>query len=576
VVFSPGFDHMIPGNFSVIREVGQTLHNNTRNLVTNHPAGGSAPGDLTSLQNESWLDFQMYQSGTPGNTQTAERQNMTSRASSLATTLQAATPIKSAINGEATYDGVSANPDNHTPYRARQTAFLSFFGGAMGYSAGTCGVTDWGRGIGGCPVGLDWRVQMTRRTSRSMRYLRYILQTINWQRLHPDSNRILNQAPEPDKKMIIADDPSSVIVAYLPDEQSAIQIDFGANNVPNTPKYQAIPGLANLGSKQAFLTSGWVYRWFSPRTGNVRNPATNNSDLVYLSTGKFKFTKPTACDFDQIDIACDKNDWVLRLTKSSGPQPPPPASAASHLEVSSEIGSSSGSPAIVAQRIDDSTGLASSYLEMGWQGVGVLGSPRVAFGPSGNTMLIWERGSDDGTTVTGRVLDPASNPLAGEFAINSEATMAPEHPSIASLQDGTFVVTWKGMDNLGGGPWIWYRRFDSGGSPLGPELVAMNCELVPGDFPQVTASGFGGFYVAWEMDSGAGIHYVEFDADANPTGQEGTLAQGSTGWPVLDTIDGSDTSLTVSWNVYGSDSTQEPMVTGSTLQVVPGAPIVCR
>lgn len=98
VVFSPGFDRMIGINLPVIKEVGQALHSNTRNLVTNHPAGSSQPSDLALLQNQSWLDFQMYQSGTPGNTETAERQNMTSRASSLAMSLQAASPIKSAIN----------------------------------------------------------------------------------------------------------------------------------------------------------------------------------------------------------------------------------------------------------------------------------------------------------------------------------------------------------------------------------------------------------------------------------------------------------------------------------------------
>jgi hypothetical protein len=578
MVFSPGFDHMIGANLTVIREVGQTLHNYTRNLVTNHPAGSSTPADLAILQNDSWLDFQMYQSGTPGNTQTAELQNMTDRASSLATGLQsvAAPKLKSAINGEATYDGAGQYANNHTPYRVRQTAYLSFLGGAMGYTAGTCGIFDWGKGLAGCPANLDWNVQKDRLTSRSMRYLRYILQTVNWQRLRPDSNRILTQATTADKKMKIASDGSTAVVAYLPAEPAAIQIDFKAGGSSST-SYQAISGLSNLASKQAFLQSGWIYRWFSPRTGNQRNPVT--SDLIYLSPGRFQFNKPSTCDNDPGDnCSSADNDWVLRITKASGPQPPPPAlAAASHLEVSNEIGSVSGAPAIAAQRIDYNTGLASSYLEMGGQGTNVLGSPQVAFGPSGNTMVIWQSDNDDGTTVMGRVLDLSGNPVTAEFAINSETTMAPEHPAVTALQSGNFVVTWKGLDSFGEGPWIWYRRFDSGGSPLGPELLAMNCELISGDFPQVTASGFGGFYIAWEMASGTGIHYVEFDADANPTGQEGTLAEGSAGWPVLAAIDGSGEDLTVSWNVYGSDSTDMTSnVSGTTVQVAPGAPIVCR
>lgn len=104
----------------------------------------------------------------------------------------------------------------------------------------------------------------------------------------------------------------------------------------------------------------------------------------------------------------------------------------------------------------------------------------------------------------------------------------------------------------------------------------MNCELVSGDFPQVAASDFGSFYIAWEMDSGAGIYYVGFGGDANPTGEEGTFAQGSSGWPVLAAIDGSGWGLTVSWSVYGSDSTQTPTVTGATVQAAPEALFLCR
>lgn len=198
--------------------------------------------------------------------------------------------------------------------------------------------------------------------------------------------------------------------------------------------------------------------------------------------------------------------------------------------------------------------------------MGVLGSPQVAFGTNGSTMVVWQSDNDDGTTVTGRVLDPSGNPLTAEFALNSDATIAPEHPAIAALDSGNFVVTWRGMDASGEGPWIWFRLFDSSGSPLGPELLAMNCSLVSGDFPQVAASDFGSFYVAWEMDSGAGIYYVGFGGDANPTGEEGTFAQGGAGWPVLATLDGSSEGLTVSWTVYGSDLTQAPTVTEDTVQ----------
>jgi hypothetical protein len=186
---------------------------------------------------------------------------------------------------------------------------------------------------------------MTRLTSRSMRYLRYILQTVNWQRLRPEPGRILNQPGAPDRNMVLSYDGSSALLAYLPAEPASIQIDFGANGT----LYRAVPGLSTLTSKQQFLQSGWVYRWFSPRSGNTPS----SPDVLYISPGKFQFIKPTTCDHDPIDVTCDQNDWVLRLTKTGGPQPPVPGFAASHLEVSNEIGSASGNSTVVAQRIDE-------------------------------------------------------------------------------------------------------------------------------------------------------------------------------------------------------------------------------
>ncbi len=202
VVLSPGFDHQIAPNLTLIREIGSILSNNAifRGLVTNHPAGGSSFSDLKTLQPDLWLDFQMFQSGSAGTNNSTELANITDRASSLALNLVALSPLKPVVNGEATYDGAIADPTNpstvnHTPYRARQTAYLSFLSGAKGYSAGTCGILDWSTGIAGCTSGWTWSFGLTRETSVSMKDLRFILQSVNWQLLHPEHARIQNQAP---------------------------------------------------------------------------------------------------------------------------------------------------------------------------------------------------------------------------------------------------------------------------------------------------------------------------------------------------------------------------------------------
>jgi hypothetical protein len=560
VVFSPGFDHKIPVNLPIIEKIGQTAGDNTfsRNLVTNHPAGGSTLDELKLLQSKSWLDFQMFQSGTPGNSPSEELLNATNRARTLPLDLMSET--KPLINGEAIYDGVlGLNSVNHTPYRARQTAWLSFLSGAVGYSAGTCGVFDWGKGIGGCPSNTPLST-MAGLTARSMRHLRYILQSVYWTRLRPEHGRIKNQDSAPDKTMVLASDPGYAIVAYLPAEKEFIQIDFKASG-PQGPQFLAVPELATANSKDAFFSSGWTYRWLSPRTGNTAPLDPSNSDLVFVSKGVFQFKKPPACGGDP---SCDQKDSVLRLTKGvvTGP---PPGLAASHLEVSTDTGVEDEAAKIVAYLVDDTTGQVSNALEVGGQGEGTLGPPQAAYEPGGNIMVIWQLDSEDSTDVRARILDSQGALVTAEIPISS-GKATPGHPSVTALPDGHFVVAWASVDEAGEGPWVRYQVFDRKGSVVGSEKIAISCEPVPGDFPRVAAMTAGGFSMAWEVAGGKGIHVVQFDSVGSLLGS-GWVARDSIGSPVLESIDGTGWLPTITWGLYGFDG-ETPKADGYTTQVM--------
>lgn len=577
VVFSPGFDHKVPPNLAVIRLVGQTLRSNTRNLITNHPAGSSASGDLAKLQADSWLDFQMYQSGTPGDNETAERENMTDRAGFLATALQSASLLKSAINGEATYDGAGVYPANHTPYRVRQTAYLSFLSGAMGYTAGTCGLTDWGYGIGGCPTGLGWNAAITRLTSRSMRHLRFILQSVSWQRLRPESLRIQGQgATKPDKKAALTYDGSSVLMAYLPGEPPKVQIDFNLKlDSQNKPIYQAVPKLAGVSSKSAFLSSGWAYRWLSPRTGKTAPAAAGFQDLEYISPGVFRFSKPANCDNELGDNCSSlENDWVLRLTKGAL-TPPPSGWAKYHLEVSNDTSSESGEPRIIAQVIDEELKEARSYLELGDQYTNPV-SPQVAYEPEGNAMVVWQSDSSESTAVVGRVLNSQGDPVSKDLNVSVGSFAAVGHPTITALTNGNFVVAWSSLDAAGEGPWIQFSLFDRNGLPLGSNSITSACVSVAGDFPQAASLDGGGFSIAWELKEGSGIYFNQFDKEGNSVGG-GKLSQSDPGWPVLESISSDGSNLSVSWNTYGYDAAEDTSrSTGSTVQNPPKTSTLCH
>src|ERR1700709_268752 len=251
-----------------------------------------------------------------------------------------------------------------------------------------------------------------------MKNLRFILQGMNWQLLSPEHARIKNQSSTPEQKMVLEYDHSSAILAYLPAEQPAIQIKFTQEGTSPHVIYRTVPGFSPALTQ--FSHSGWSYQWFSPRTG-ATGPSPSVPSLV--SPGVFSFHKPSNCNFDP---PCDANDWVLRLIKVGNPS----SITASSIEASNEVGPLTGDSRIVAHLLDASGALLSQF-EIGGQGTLVLGPPTIASEPGGNTLVVWQNDTDEGTMVMGRVLDSQGNPVADELAVNSStSSVAPGHPKI--------------------------------------------------------------------------------------------------------------------------------------------------
>jgi hypothetical protein len=566
VVFSPGFDHKLSDNISIIDKVGAGIGDDilgvtARHLVTNHSAGSTDVGDYTGLlHGKSWLDFELYQSGTSSKAtsicnrtlqdgspdlKSNELCNLTDRAASMAETLFKAGPkTKPAINGEASYVGQEDlehpnNPsywDNHRPYQARQTAYLSLLSGAAGYSMGTCGVIDWGKwnGLAGCRSSLhwDWNDPDPAFTAKSMKLLRATFQSIFWERLKPQSGRIANQLAAPEKRMALAYDGSSAFLAYLPHEDGKIWIDFRSPS--------KVSGLWNADQ----WPSTWIATWVSPRS--LFSEAVVGTKV---SQGVFEFKKPTA-HLCELTTPCDAVDWVLKIVKKGAPQPPPNGVV---LSVVNGPGLGSEDLRILAQTADIASGEVLDQEEIGGDGTAQPGTPRLATEPAGNSMAVWQAGDDGETTISGRVLDGQGQPLTPEFVIAAGDTASPGHPSVAALANGDFVVVWAGSDPNRYGPWVRAQRFNALGMPLASPTILDGCELAAGDFPQVAALSGGGYAVAWEM-SGGGIYVLRVDAGGSLG--DARVAEGAGAATVLESLedDGSGTPW-VSYGLYAPDGT---------------------
>ncbi|HEX9942604.1 MAG TPA: DUF4038 domain-containing protein, partial [Thermoanaerobaculia bacterium] len=108
-----------------IKFVGQEIKaTSSRHLVVNHFAGRMDVSQMDPFQNESWLDFQLFQSG-PGchaNSESDQTTQITGRARTMPLHLWALSPNKPVVNGEAIYDGGKCKgktwTSNFTAYRA--------------------------------------------------------------------------------------------------------------------------------------------------------------------------------------------------------------------------------------------------------------------------------------------------------------------------------------------------------------------------------------------------------------------------------------------------------------------------
>jgi hypothetical protein len=79
-------------------------------------------------------------------------------------------------------------------------------------------------------------------------------------------------------------------------------------------------------------------------------------------------------------------------------------------------------------------------------------------------------------TVNTNMTPPAVGP---EFRVNSYTTNDQGMPSVASDQNGNFVVVWQSLNQDGSSYGVFGQRYGASGTPLGPEFpLALDLTIV--------------------------------------------------------------------------------------------------
>ena len=108
--------------------------------------------------------------------------------------------------------------------------------------------------------------------------------------------------------------------------------------------------------------------------------------------------------------------------------------------------------------------------------------------------------------------------VGSEIQVNTETANSQSRPSVAGLNDGGFVVTWRAFGQDGSGYGVYGQRYDAFGVVDGGEFLINTTTDNYQSYPSVTELNGGGFVVTWqsgEQDgSGYGIYGQRYESNS--------------------------------------------------------------
>ncbi|GEO18204.1 putative Ig domain-containing protein [Microvirga aerophila] len=183
--------------------------------------------------------------------------------------------------------------------------------------------------------------------------------------------------------------------------------------------------------------------------------------------------------------------------------------------------------------------------------------PMVASLPDGGIVVTWmthaqDRSGPDRPSwgIYGQRYTAAGASAGADFRVNTFTTGDQKHPSVASLLDGGFVITWMSDFQDGSAYGIYGQRYTAAGAAVGSEFRINTTTAGNRQHPSVTSLPDGGFVVTWMSsdESGYGIYGQRYTAAGAAIGNEfriNTFTTGDQQQPSVTSL--SDSGFVVTW-----------------------------
>jgi len=176
----------------------------------------------------------------------------------------------------------------------------------------------------------------------------------------------------------------------------------------------------------------------------------------------------------------------------------------------------------------------------------------------GGFVVLWSgEGVTESSGVYGQRYNAMGNKAGSEFQANTYTTNGQEKPSVAALKDGGFVVTWQSFFQDSDSYGIYGQRYNVTGSKAGSEFQINTYTTNTQANPSVATLTDGGFVVTWDSfqdGSGYGIYGQRYNATGNRVSSEFQINNYTTNWQLFPAVAHlTDGGFVVVWDSNGQD-----------------------
>ncbi|KUR71978.1 hypothetical protein AQZ52_08010 [Novosphingobium fuchskuhlense] len=207
---------------------------------------------------------------------------------------------------------------------------------------------------------------------------------------------------------------------------------------------------------------------------------------------------------------------------------------------------------VLAQVYNAAGAAQGSAVRVNTQTTGDQTQPSVTSLVGGGFVVTWMDGNANSTAMKAQLFSAAGAKVGGEILVDAEAQSDQALPVVTGLAGGGFAVAWQDSSPAPGEPDTLIRAaiFSAAGAKVGTSLLVSDTAAGERDFPSITSLPDGGFVVTWQhfvSPTDSDIKAQIFDVSGSKVGTEMLINTVTAGYQEHPVISGIGGGFVIAW-----------------------------